>query len=71
VTRGQVVVERGKDKDRAANALHAFSNGAVFGLVVAGMILCNVLTVISLITVINGLLTWIGIPYWPFFSRRN
>jgi len=60
VTRGRVVIERGKEKDPAANALHAFSQGTVFGLVVAGMILCNVLTVISLVTVINGLLTWIG-----------
>ena len=40
VTRGQVVVDRGAaDKQgRPANLLHAFSRGAIFGLVVAGQI---------------------------------
>jgi len=61
VTRGQVVVDRGGDKKGApANALHAFSQGAVFGLIVAGQILTNVLTVLALVATINGLLTWIG-----------
>ncbi|KAJ7690616.1 Na+ dependent nucleoside transporter C-terminus-domain-containing protein, partial [Mycena rosella] len=61
VTRGQVVVDRGEDKKGApANALHAFSQGAVFGLIVAGQILTNVLTVLSLVATVNGLLTWIG-----------
>ncbi|KAJ6603122.1 Na+ dependent nucleoside transporter C-terminus-domain-containing protein [Mycena sp. CBHHK59/15] len=61
VTRGQVVVDRGEDKKgKPANALHAFSQGAVFGLIVAGQILTNVLTVLSLVAMINGLLTWIG-----------
>lgn len=40
VTRGQVVVDRGEEEAGApANALHAFSQGAVFGLIVAGQIL--------------------------------
>lgn len=39
VTRGHVVVDRGDESDRPANALHAFSHGAVFGLTVAGQIL--------------------------------
>jgi CNT family concentrative nucleoside transporter len=40
VTRGRVVVDRGEQKDGGpANALHAFSQGALFGLVVAGQIL--------------------------------
>jgi CNT family concentrative nucleoside transporter len=41
VTRGQVVVDRGTaDKQgRPANILHAFSRGALFGLIVAGQIL--------------------------------
>ncbi|KAJ3788618.1 Na+ dependent nucleoside transporter C-terminus-domain-containing protein [Lentinula aff. detonsa] len=61
VTRGRVVVDRGApEKYPPANALHAFSKGAVFGLVVAGQILTNVLTVLSLVAAINGLLTWIG-----------
>ncbi|KAF8070314.1 Na+ dependent nucleoside transporter C-terminus-domain-containing protein [Lyophyllum atratum] len=61
VTRGQVTVDRGDTKGgKPANALHAFSQGAVFGLVVAGQILTNVLTVLSLVAAINGLLTWVG-----------
>ncbi|KAI0344490.1 hypothetical protein BDW22DRAFT_1354549 [Trametopsis cervina] len=62
VTRGRVVVDRGEenDKTRPTNALHAFSQGALFGLIVAGQILTNVLTVVSLVATINGLLTWIG-----------
>ena len=41
VTRGRVIVDRGaEDKDsRPENALHAFSKGATFGLIVAGQIL--------------------------------
>jgi CNT family concentrative nucleoside transporter len=39
ITRGQVVVNRGGETDRPANALHAFSRGGVFGLIVAGQIL--------------------------------
>ncbi len=41
VTRGHVTVDRGEDKkNQPANALHAFSQGALFGLIVAGQILC-------------------------------
>lgn len=41
VTRGNVVVDRGNvdQKNEPANALHAFSQGALFGLIVAGQIL--------------------------------
>ncbi|KIK68833.1 hypothetical protein GYMLUDRAFT_34826 [Collybiopsis luxurians FD-317 M1] len=62
VTKGRIVVDRGSagEKNPPANILHAFSKGAVFGLVVAGQILTNVLTVLSLVAAINGLLTWIG-----------
>ncbi|EGN99964.1 hypothetical protein SERLA73DRAFT_52223 [Serpula lacrymans var. lacrymans S7.3] len=62
VTRGRVVVDRGEDadKDRPVNALHAFSQGGWFGLKVAGQILTNVLIILSLVSTVNGLLTWIG-----------
>ncbi|KAI9454337.1 Na+ dependent nucleoside transporter C-terminus-domain-containing protein, partial [Lactarius psammicola] len=61
VTRGRVVVDRGEDpKDAPVNALHAFDKGALFGLVIAGQILCNVLTLMFLVGTINDLLTWIG-----------
>jgi CNT family concentrative nucleoside transporter len=64
LTRCRVVIDRGDSeesaKDAPVNALHAFAKGAVFGLVVAGQILCNVIAVLSLVATINGLLTWIG-----------
>ena len=61
VTLGRISIDRGEEeKDAPVNALHAFSKGAVFGLVVAGYIFANVLTVIALVAMINGLLTWIG-----------
>lgn len=58
LTKGKITVAR--DDTRAQNALHAFSNGAWFGLRVAGLILANVLTIIALVTVINGVLAYIG-----------
>ncbi|KAG8802192.1 hypothetical protein FRC16_010174 [Serendipita sp. 398] len=62
ITRGHVVVDRGKEDKagRPANLLHAFSRGAIFGLIVAGQIFANVLTILALVYTINGLLTWIG-----------
>jgi concentrative nucleoside transporter, CNT family len=39
VTRGRVVVDRGDGTNAPTNVLHAFSQGAVFGLVCAGLIL--------------------------------
>jgi len=62
VTRGRIVVDRGEEdaKHAPVNALHAFAKGAVLGLVLAGQILCNTLTILSLVATINGLLTWIG-----------
>ena len=61
VTRGSIVVDRGDaDKNPPANALHGLSRGGWFGLMVAGSILTNVLTIVSLVAAINGLLTWIG-----------
>lgn len=61
LTLGSVTVDRGEeDNEGEANALHAFSNGAWFGLKVAGLILCNVLVVLGLLYAINGVLTWVG-----------
>lgn len=61
VTRGHIIVDRGEtNKNRPANALHAFSLGGLFGLNVAGQILTNVLTILSLVAAINAVLTWVG-----------
>lgn len=49
VTRGSVVIDRGEEESsrKPANALHAFSQGAVFGLIVAGQILYGPFLVVS------------------------
>ncbi|KAH8701650.1 H+/nucleoside cotransporter [Talaromyces proteolyticus] len=59
LTSGRVVVPD-DDEHRAANALEAFANGAWLGLKIAGMIGATLLCIISLIGLVNGLLTWWG-----------
>ncbi|KAK8208487.1 H+/nucleoside cotransporter-like protein [Phyllosticta capitalensis] len=59
LTNGRVVVPEDEDH-KAANALQAFANGAWLGLKIAGMIMCNLLCIIALIALIDGLLTWWG-----------
>ncbi|PYH94732.1 hypothetical protein BO71DRAFT_419146 [Aspergillus ellipticus CBS 707.79] len=59
LTAGRVVVLE-DDEQKAANALHAFTNGAWMGIKIAGMIAANLLCIISLVGLINALLTWWG-----------
>jgi CNT family concentrative nucleoside transporter len=59
LTAGRVVVPD-DDEHKAANALHAFANGAWLGLKIAGMIICTLLCIIALLGLIDGLLTWWG-----------
>ncbi|KAK8164761.1 H+/nucleoside cotransporter-like protein [Phyllosticta citrichinensis] len=59
LTNGRVVIPE-DDTNKAANALQAFANGAWLGLKIAGMIMCNLLCIIALIALIDGLLTWWG-----------
>ncbi|KAJ5482982.1 hypothetical protein N7539_006428 [Penicillium diatomitis] len=59
LTAGRVVVPD-NDEHRATNALHAFANGAWLGLKIAAMIGSTLLCIISLIALVNGLLTWWG-----------
>lgn len=59
LTSGRVVVPD-NEEHRAANALHAFANGAWLGLKIAGMILANLLCIIALLGLVDGLLTWWG-----------
>ncbi|KAI9820143.1 MAG: hypothetical protein M1832_003850 [Thelocarpon impressellum] len=59
LTAGRVVVPD-DDDHKAANALHAFANGAWLGLKIAGMILSTLLCILALIAFINWILTWIG-----------
>ncbi|KAI0110256.1 H+/nucleoside cotransporter [Daldinia grandis] len=62
LTSGRVVIPE-TDEHRAANALHAFANGAWLGLKIAGMIIATLLCIIAFVGLINGLLTWWG-GYW-------
>ncbi|KAL1997738.1 hypothetical protein VTN02DRAFT_910 [Thermoascus thermophilus] len=59
LTAGRVVVPD-DEEHRAANALHAFANGTWLGIKIAGMIAATLLCIISLVGLINGLLTWWG-----------
>jgi CNT family concentrative nucleoside transporter len=59
LTAGRVVIPD-DDEHKAANALHAFANGAWLGLKIAGMILTTLLCIIALLALIDGLLTWWG-----------
>lgn len=59
LTAGRVVIPD-DDEHKAANALHAFANGAWLGLKIAGMIICTLLCIIALLGLIDGLLTWWG-----------
>ncbi|EAW06944.1 NupC/NupG family nucleoside CNT transporter [Aspergillus clavatus NRRL 1] len=59
LTAGRVVVPE-DEEHKAENALHAFSNGAWLGIKIAGMISATLLCIISLVGLINGLLTWWG-----------
>jgi CNT family concentrative nucleoside transporter len=60
LTSGRVVIPEDDESHHSANALEAFTNGAWLGLKIAGMIGATLLCIISLIGLINGLLTWWG-----------
>jgi len=59
LTAGRVVIPD-DDEHKAANALHAFANGAWLGLKIAGMIVATLLCIIALLNLVDGLLTWWG-----------
>ncbi|KAK7471168.1 hypothetical protein VKT23_002579 [Stygiomarasmius scandens] len=62
VTRGAIVIDRGQEDPAKApvNIFHAFLKGATFGLFIVGQIVANTLVYLSLLSLVNGLLTWIG-----------
>src|ERR1700724_3484666 len=59
ITEGKVVIPE-SDAPKKVNALHAFSDGAWIGLLVAGMIVTNLLVIIALVALIDAFLGWIG-----------
>ncbi|KAI1322782.1 H+/nucleoside cotransporter [Xylariaceae sp. FL0255] len=62
LTAGRAVVPEDQE-EKAANALHAFANGAWLGLKIGGMIVATLLCIIAFVGLINGILTWWG-GYW-------
>ena len=76
VTRGRVIVDRGKEDSKRApvNALHAFDKGAVLSFVLVGQILCNLVATMSLVVAIDSLLTqldWPRVRYPPSVSAAR
>ncbi|KAL4875031.1 Na+ dependent nucleoside transporter C-terminus-domain-containing protein [Aspergillus karnatakaensis] len=59
LTAGRVVIPD-EQEEKPANLLDAFSKGAWLGVKIAGMIAATLLCIISLIGLIDGLLTWWG-----------
>lgn len=59
LTVGRVVVPETHEKHE--NALHAFADGAMLGLRIAGSIIAALLCVISAVALVNGILTWWGL----------
>ncbi|KAK2867763.1 hypothetical protein FQN49_003495 [Arthroderma sp. PD_2] len=59
LTAGRVIIPE-DDENKAKNALHAFATGAWLGLKIGSMIAATLLCIISLIGLVNGLLTWWG-----------
>lgn len=60
ITAGRVVIPEDPEEERPANALHAFANGAWMGVKIASLMSATLLCIISLIGLIDGLLTWWG-----------
>lgn len=60
ITAGRVVIPEEPEEERPANALHAFANGAWIGIKIAGLMSATLLCIISLIGLVDGLLTWWG-----------
>lgn len=60
LTAGRVVIPD-DDEHKAENALHAFAEGAVLGIKIAGTIIASLLCIIAAVGLINGLLNWFGL----------
>ncbi|KAL2812519.1 H+/nucleoside cotransporter [Aspergillus granulosus] len=59
LTAGRVIIPEDTD-EKPSNILDAFAKGAWLGIKIAGMIAATLLCIISLIGLIDGLLTWWG-----------
>ena len=59
LTSGELVIPE-DDEERPSNFLHAFANGSWLGIKVAGMIVAALLCILSLLGLVNAILTWWG-----------
>jgi len=57
LTAGELVIPK-DDDEKPSNFLHAFANGSWLGIRVAGMIVAALLCILSLLALVNALLTW-------------
>lgn len=60
LTAGRVVIPEDEEHEKPKNALHAFAAGAWLGLKIGTMIAATLLCILSLLGLVNGLLTWWG-----------
>ncbi|KAL2671617.1 hypothetical protein Neosp_014207 [[Neocosmospora] mangrovei] len=58
LTGGEVVIP--DEDEKHENALHAFSQGTVLGIRIAGTIVSALLCIIAIVSLINALMTWWG-----------
>ncbi|RYO82004.1 hypothetical protein DL766_007268 [Monosporascus sp. MC13-8B] len=68
LTSGRVVVPD-DEEGKAANALHAFANGAWLGLKISGMIVATLLCIIAFVGLVNGFLGWWA-GYWGMIETK-
>ncbi|KAI5290291.1 hypothetical protein KEM54_001952 [Ascosphaera aggregata] len=59
LTAGRIVIPK-DDDNKAVNVLHAFTNGVWTGLKIAAVLASVLLSIISLVGLVNGLLGWVG-----------
>ncbi|KKF96588.1 Solute carrier family 28 member 3 [Ceratocystis platani] len=59
MTAGKVVIPH-DEEEAAQNALHAFANGAYFGIKIAGTIIASIMCILAFVGLIDGLLGWWG-----------
>ncbi|KKA27235.1 hypothetical protein TD95_004737 [Thielaviopsis punctulata] len=59
LTAGKVVIPE-EEEEHAQNALHAFANGAYFGIKIAGTIVASLMCILAFVGLVDGLLGWWG-----------
>lgn len=63
----KIVIPEEEGPTKEHNVLHAFSNGAAFGLKVSGLIFSNLLCIIALVSLFNSFLSWFA-SFWNIYD---